>query len=875
VAIRELRPRSPVPQPSDGRPMFDNLRKYAAAYAVAIGGVLLTCLSSWNVRQDLQTSHFKEFQWAAGDRIQSVRAVVDQGLDALLEIRGLFYAAQGVDEKEFLVFTDSVLKRRPYIDSLLWAPLLTSPRQALPESAPGSMARAAPVAGQAEAAGTLRVPVLLSASRSGTGIARGVDLNTMRELAALFQRARASGNVAVSGRMEMARPGRESAYVIYAALPVYAPGATGTAGPVKQREPLGFVIGVYDIEELVHVAISLLEPRGVEVLVRDDSAAGDAQFLHFYASRLEPRAAATASGLMPEGDEDQPRMVVRIPVGDRSWTVTCVATHTFRSAEVFTKAHWSVLLGGILFTALLTFYLVRSRRELENRIQLTQTIYEREELFRQLAETVDVVFWATNAAATRLEYIGPAFRQIAGREARLDSASPSLMLDVFEADDRRTLVAAIGQLQTEGARFTVVLPVTRASQGVRWLRVCGFPVREPGCDLSRIVGFLEDITDHKLAEDALRDSEAKLRTLFNHSPDLIFTVDGEANILLTNRPLPYPVGGAGEKRSELILPPDVRGDYLHKLRQVFESGRIEHFQYRSSDATWWEIRMVPISSAKAVMAAMVVITDITENRKLQWQAIRSARLASLGVLSAGIAHEINNPNHAILANASLLTRIWQDALPILNEYEQEQGSFVLAGLGFERARQIIARGMNDIGENAKRIQKIVDNLKHLGKQDRGHMDELADVGKILSAVVTLLDTRIRKHTDAFSLALPEALPPVKGNVQQLEQVFINVIVNALESLPDRSRSVKVSATAEPASGRIVVQVEDQGKGIAEDVMAQIGEPFFTTKAESGGTGLGLSISSSIVERHGGILRFESNNNPGTTVSIDLPVSTEE
>jgi hypothetical protein len=137
---------------------------------------------------------------------------------------------------------------------------------------------------------------------------------------------------------------------------------------VKQREPLGFVIGVYDIEELVHVAISLLEPRGVEVLVRDDSAAGDAQFLHFYASRLEPRAAATASGLMPAGDEEQPRMVVRIPVGDRSWTVTCVATHTFRSAEAFTKAHWSVLLGGILFTALLTFYLVRSRRELENRI---------------------------------------------------------------------------------------------------------------------------------------------------------------------------------------------------------------------------------------------------------------------------------------------------------------------------------------------------------------------------------------------------------------------------------------------------------------------------------------------------------------------------
>ena len=109
--------------------MFDNLRKYAAAYIVAIGGVLMTCLSSWNVRQELQTSHLKEFEWAAGDRIQSVRAVAAQGLDSLLEIRGLFYAAQGIDEKEFLLFTDSVLKRHTYIDSLLWAPLLTSSQQ--------------------------------------------------------------------------------------------------------------------------------------------------------------------------------------------------------------------------------------------------------------------------------------------------------------------------------------------------------------------------------------------------------------------------------------------------------------------------------------------------------------------------------------------------------------------------------------------------------------------------------------------------------------------------------------------------------------------------------------------------------------------------
>jgi C4-dicarboxylate-specific signal transduction histidine kinase len=154
------------------------------------------------------------------------------------------------------------------------------------------------------------------------------------------------------------------------------------------------------------------------------------------------------------------------------------------------------------------------------------------------------------------------------------------------------------------------------------------------------------------------------------------------------------------------------------------------------------------------------------------------------------------------------------------------------------------------------------------------MDERADITKILNAVLTLLDARIRKESDCLTLALPEVLPPVRGNVQQLEQVFINVIVNALESLPDRSHSVKITAGLDRSASRIIVRVEDQGTGMSDEVMAQISEPFFTTKAERGGTGLGLSISSSIVEKHGGRLRFESNKSSGTTVSIYLPIVKE-
>jgi hypothetical protein len=285
-------------------------------------------------------------------RPHPVRAVDGRpGVGRAAGDRGLFHDRQGLDEQAFLVFTDSVLKRRPYIDTLLWAPLLTSLGEAGSGRASGSAALPARATtdGRLARSGELRVPVLFSASHNGFGVAPGVDLNATSELAALFLRARESGKVAVSGRMDIARAGQNQAAVrvIYAALPVYAPDdARRARGSGRRVEPLGFVIGVYDIEQLVDVAISLLEPRGVEVLVRDDSAGGDAQFLHFYASRLSHArrygplvCCRRGRGSAADDDPDSRRRP--------QWTITCVATHTFRSAEAFTKAHWSVLLGGI------------------------------------------------------------------------------------------------------------------------------------------------------------------------------------------------------------------------------------------------------------------------------------------------------------------------------------------------------------------------------------------------------------------------------------------------------------------------------------------------------------------------------------------------
>ena len=134
----------------------------------------------------------------------------------------------------------------------------------------------------------------------------------------------------------------------------------------------------------------------------------------------------------------------------------------------------------------------------------------------------------------------------------------------------------------------------------------------------------------------------------------------------------------------------------------------------------------------------------------------------------------------------------------------------------------------------------------------------------------ILHNQIQKYTDAFTLQIPDGLPLVQGNSQQIEQVFLNTILNALQSLPDRTRSVRVSAKFDENENLVRVFVRDEGRGISERDLGRLTEPFFTTRTDTGGTGLGLSISRSIIEKHGGTIGFESREGRGTTVTISIP-----
>jgi two-component system NtrC family sensor kinase len=199
----------------------------------------------------------------------------------------------------------------------------------------------------------------------------------------------------------------------------------------------------------------------------------------------------------------------------------------------------------------------------------------------------------------------------------------------------------------------------------------------------------------------------------------------------------------------------------------------------------------------------------------------------------------------------------------------------VGGLPYSEARKNLPQLLSEIGRNADRIRRIVQNLKHMSRQDAGTLTESVDIQQVLEATVMILHNQIQKFTDLCEVSIPDNLPRIQGNSQQLEQVFINLLLNALQSLADRSKGVFIRAGFDGDNDELWVAIRDEGRGISQRDMGRLTEPFFTTRTDTGGTGLGLSISRSIVERHGGAMSFRSEQGQGTEVKIRLPLKHKE
>ncbi len=259
-----------------------------------------------------------------------------------------------------------------------------------------------------------------------------------------------------------------------------------------------------------------------------------------------------------------------------------------------------------------------------------------------------------------------------------------------------------------------------------------------------------------------------------------------------------------------------------------------------------------------------------EAEQRRQQLIEADKMASLGVLVAGVAHEINNPNNFITINTPILRQAWEDFVPILEAHLAEHGDFLVAGIPYSEMRHHVPELFAGIADGSERIKKIVLNLRDYARQGTAAMDQLFDLNQVVRAALTLLATPLKKATNHLVVEYGEALPPLRGNFQRAEQVVINLIQNAYQSLPDPEQRLTIATTTAKKGKEVVLRVRDSGCGISKRNLKHVQDPFFTTKRDTGGTGLGLSISAGIMEEHGGRLEFTSQPGKGTTVAAIFP-----
>lgn len=389
-----------------------------------------------------------------------------------------------------------------------------------------------------------------------------------------------------------------------------------------------------------------------------------------------------------------------------------------------------------------------------------------------------------------------------------------------------------------------------------------------------------EITRRKRAETTLRKNTALIRSVFEGIQDGIVVLDVDQNITMTNRAVARFFRSEGSngyksKKCFQVFRQAVKPcDNCAAFRAIEKkTTQVETLPYQSDGKGdgWLERFTFPLYDEDGVVRGVVqYLRDITEKHILEERARRNDHLAALGQISAGIAHEVNNPNTIIMGNSELLKDVWRDADPVLAEYFSRQGDFMLGGLPFSAMRIKVDAMISRIIDGSVRINAIVDGMKQYTSRMRHDHTEKVVINDAVRTCIETLYGRIQKTTDAFSVDLGEGLPVVTGNRQALEEVFANLVSNALQSLTDRTKRVSVFTRYDLKDNSVIISVRDDGTGMTADVLRQAFNPFFTTRQGSGGTGLGLSISLAIVKTHHGSLDFESRPGQGTVATVRLP-----
>jgi PAS domain S-box-containing protein len=403
----------------------------------------------------------------------------------------------------------------------------------------------------------------------------------------------------------------------------------------------------------------------------------------------------------------------------------------------------------------------------------------------------------------------------------------------------------------------------RADGSWRWAhnRTAVFQ-RDPDGAPTRIIGTIEDVTKKRQAKEAIARAHQELRDVIQHMPDAVMLIRGGRVVFLNTAGIGFfgvshPEQVVGGDVLDLVHP-DERDAARKRIVQLAQTGqpmppRESRMLRANGDTVPVEVSGGHLIRFEGGQANLIVIRDITERKKFQARLLLADRMASVGTLAAGIAHEINNPLAYVVGNLGYLaTRVARlsDDLPdvdvddVLEACEEARGG-------------------------AERVQTIVDDLRSFSRVDDQKMGPV-DVHSVLESSLKLAGTELERRARVVKSFTP--VPPVRASESRLGQVFLNLLVNAIQALPEDGKrdDHEIRLVTRLQHGYVMVEVRDSGPGIPPEIMDHVFDPFFTTKPVGVGTGLGLSICHSLVTTLGGEIHVESETGGGTTFRVLLP-----
>ena len=315
----------------------------------------------------------------------------------------------------------------------------------------------------------------------------------------------------------------------------------------------------------------------------------------------------------------------------------------------------------------------------------------------------------------------------------------------------------------------------------------------------------------------------------------------------------------------------MEGDFSLKIpvESDDEAGRATQAVNRLASAL--EEREIENRNLQAELVSALQLEIQEEKRKFMAKMIQTNRMTSLGLLISSMAHNINTPNGAIKLAGHYIQRSWKDLLPILEGVTKDEGDFQVGGLQFSEAKTEFSSAAESMCRNAERVERVIQDLRAYNVGERSAFAPGVSVNQAVEGALTIVRAHGSQAQVKIVHRLVPDLPTITGNQNQIEQVVVNLLLNAMQASPGNGEGVTITTCHIPSQQEIQIIVMDEGEGLPELVAQNLFKPFTSTRIDKGGSGLGLYISNFIITEHKGRIEFSSNSPQGTIVTVCLPV----